>query len=204
MYNTAVGAKKRQRMRTGACHDSLIYQSDNAILFQHDIVTGMHDLYASANAIHSELSWHNGYKIFTKSTIAENTSFDGYIKGILIVINALKVPTFLMVGPRLIKSLNPDWIMPTHFHAHNGADSLYAVYNHPQDISFNDETEAILHMAKNYDTVLDFCCGYGNILNPVIVQEKKAILSDINTDCIHYIRDKYHMIPIQGGTNGTT
>lgn len=66
------------------------------------------------------------------------------------------------------------------------------VYNYDADISFlNNEEQARDFVARNFNTILDFSCGYGAIAYYIQGYEKQGILSDINVDCVCYIKSQF-------------
>lgn len=169
-----------------------IYRSDNITAFTWDVCNGFHNEFSNADCIYVEPSWLQGYKKFIAGTEAQNTKYKNYLDGIREIVKRLNVPTFLLCGYQVCKMLKPPIVYEMHFVFH-GCKTYMAIYNTESNLPFTNEVEAREYVSEKYNCILDFSCGYGTIADPVVRNNKKAILSDINTDCIHYIIDKYSL-----------
>lgn len=188
-YHTAVG---KYETKTSKSLDG-IYRSQLVTSFVWDVCNGMNEEFKSANCIFVEPSWMKGYHKFTNGTIAENSTFRQYLNGIQSIIKSLKVPTFLLCGKQVCQMLKPDFTMQIYFLYHDYITEM-AIWNVKENLPFQNEVQARDYISQKYDYILDFSCGYGSIADPAIQKGKHVILSDINTDCIEYIINKYKLI----------
>lgn len=188
LYHTAVGTYQTKQYTP---LDG-IYRSDNITAFTWDACRGYHDAFGKADCIYIEPSWLNGYKKFIAGTEAQNTTYKNYLDGIKQIIYKLNVPTFCLCGSQVCKMLKPDVIHAIDFVFHNSKTEM-AIWNVSEPLPFHTEVEAREWVCDKYNCILDFSCGYGIIAEPVLSHNKKAILTDINPDCIRYIVDKYSL-----------
>lgn len=187
-YHTAVGDYSLKDV-----YDiSGIYRSDNITTFTWDVCKGFHQEFAKADCIYVEPSWLPGYKKFTAGTEAENSTYKNYVAGIKEIVKKLNVPTFCLCGYQGCKMLKPDIIYEMYFVFHD-CKTYMAIWNVDGNIPFGNEVEARKYVAQKYNCILDFSCGYGIVADEVVKNGKKVILSDISSDCIHYIIDKWSL-----------
>lgn len=187
MYNSAIKAKQSSIPLNTAF--SGVYTNDKVTVFKHDVCSGAHELFKNADVIYSETAWRQGYNKFTAGTIAQDTTFNEYIDSLKGIIRELGIPAFLVVGASFIKRLEPDKVVDITFKIHNYPHAKIAVYNYDGDLDVKDEYELREFIGKHWKTVLNPCCGYGNIIET----SEKAICSDINDDCLNYIVETYNL-----------
>lgn len=161
-----------------------IFEKDGNYVLQHDIsAKNIPDVFCKANAVFSVMSWRMGYKHFTQNTIAEKSTFDEYCAGISRTITRLKIPSFIITNRTFANKLGADRLVPIKFDRF-GSNDLCAVWNYDGKIP-ETTTELMQWIGQKWDTVLDFCCGYGEITYYV----NHAVLSDINTGCLDYVKE---------------
>lgn len=187
-YNTAYIASGKNASNSKEVFG--IYNGGGITVLQHDICTGIHPSMRDADIIHTEIAWEQGYEKFTNNTIAEDTTFNQYLEGIRQLCKGLEIPSFIVCGKKLLKRLDPDRVIPITYRFHS-YPAYYAVYNYEGPISVKDEFEGRDFVARAGNTILDPCCGYGIIANDILKYSKKGILSDINTECLKYIKETY-------------
>ncbi len=139
--------------------------------------------------IYTMIAWRQGYKKFTENTIAKNTSFTQYLNGIMNIINALRLPSFVMCGKDILKTLQPQRVKELYTVEYK-EPYLYAIWNYNKPIPRTSK-ELEEQLANEYETVLNPSCGYGSIA----YRFRKAILSDINTVCLDYIIETFGLKP---------
>ena len=82
--------------------------------------------------------------------------------------------------------------METKLTVHGGYKCFYAIYNYNVEITgITEQFGMIDYVCKNFDCILDFCCGYGIIVKDAIKYNKNCILSDINLSCLDWINENY-------------
>lgn len=181
--------------RGGVCQsndkvDRKRYKNEHIVCFQHDASNmDIPEEFWRADVIYALIAWRAGYKKFTENTIAKNTSFAQYLLGIQNIIKALRVPSFIMCGKDILKTLQPHRVKEIYSEEYK-EPYLFAIWNYSKPTPLTSK-ELKMNLSKEYETVLDFSCGYGMIAN----QFRKAILSDINTGCIDYIIKTYGLKP---------
>lgn len=187
-YNTAV--KAHGSIPEGKKVLTEIFTGNGLTVFQHDICKGIAPEFLDCDAIHSEISWVAGYRKFTQGTIAEDTTFDEYCAAIGRLCRDLKVPAFIVCGKQNVKKLAPDRIIPVYYEFHR-IDALYAVFNYEGEFAPKNEFEGRDFVARQFDNILDPCCGFGILAESLIRYRKKGVLTDINTTCLEYINDRF-------------
>jgi hypothetical protein len=160
-------------------------------IIHHNICDGIRKEFLDCDCIYSEISWKNGYSKFIENTIAGATTFFDYINSINSVIKLLKLPTFILCGSQIIRYLEPDDVINISFKFHNNYKTCFALFNvdHCLDYDSLNEFDIRDYVANKYTNILDFSCGYGIILNSITKYNKKAVVSDINTNCLRYIKE---------------
>lgn len=184
------------------------YSVNNSVVFRHDIVSKeIHPFFKDAEAIYSEPAWPAGYAIFCEranKTIIRGLDYSSYLLSILSVVYALKVPTYLIIGARMgklidsligdyIPDLDIDWTFPTKILGYRAyvltafltQDQINNLLD--QQCNIKNNTDIIEHVTSNHDHILDFSCGYGNIVESAMRKGKKFICSDFNGKCVYYV-----------------
>lgn len=164
------------------------------VAFQHDLTIGVHEDFLKADCIYSEPAWRAGYEKFVeKSGVQGASDYNTYLDNVYAVIRAVGKPAYIFMGKAMIKRLKPDFTFPIK-HTEHGFDAVIGVYNVDKDsLECQSKTthELIDAIAKKYQKILNFSCGFGNIIPYVLKNGKNFIVSDICADCIGYIAEKY-------------
>lgn len=161
---------------------SIQYKSDNLVAFTHDLNKGTHPEFRKADVIYADIPWERGYDKFVQGHT--DKQYDDFLNSVSAVINDLKIPAYLTCSKRALKRLNPHKTMTMSFNQFGDTPVSVAVFYPDEDIQAIDEFELREKLADKYDTILDFCCGYGNTAESFISKGKKAIISDINGYCL--------------------
>lgn len=162
------------------------FYNDRTITFQHDVCDdSIPEEFRLAKAIHVVIPWTAGYNKFVEHTIARNTSFRDYLNGVMRIIDTLNVPTFILSGKQIARILKPIRQHDVYMSGY-GVRSIYSVWNYGGLLP-DSSNEIEDFVGENFDWVLDFSCGYGEVMEHC----KKAVLTDVNTGCIAYIVNKY-------------
>lgn len=166
--------------------DERVYSYRGNCVLQHDVCDAeIPERFYRADAVFTVMSWRAGYNKFTENTIAKDTDFNQYCEGISSILEALKKPSFVITNKNFIKRIKPQRIEHIRYDRY-GSDDICAIWNYEGDTP-NNTTELMRFIGDTFDTVLDFCCGYGEIAHYV----KHFILSDVNTGCLEYVRKTY-------------
>lgn len=163
------------------------YLGVKGVVFCHNLEQGMNERFKDVDAIYSEPSWVYGYKIFGKRAGQEGV-YKRYLAGMKSVVDAVKKPTFLVMGKQAIKALKPHIVKDVKFigGSHTLGDAVLMIFNH-EYIDAETTIEIQKFVCDKFNTILDFNCGYGSICQSA----KRFICSDINKKCVYYIANKY-------------
>ena len=163
------------------------YEFNGSVVLCHDITTGIHPSFRSADVIYSEPSWKDGYEKFQdRAGSLGDKSYYGfivYIESIKKVIEELKIPTYLIMGKHMQKRLNPDLTMNIMLHAYK---SVLGVWN-AEFPEVKTNQDVLKSISEKYSCALDFSCGYGNTAVAMLRHRKQFICSDVNKKCVYYI-----------------
>jgi hypothetical protein len=172
-----------------------------SVAFVADICTGLPAEFASCDILYSEIAWERTFARFAERA-GVPASYDSYITAVAqIAQNALggkAPPVILICGKSALKHLpTPTARMDVNLNT-GGPFIAVAV-----TVSFgaklprvterhknwtNVDTESLLRaLAKKYDRVGDFSCGYGNTGLVFANAGKTFVMSDMNAECIGHI-----------------
>ncbi len=90
----------------------------------------------------------------------------------------------------MVSRLKPDATFPCSIEEH-GFEALCGVYNISKIPELKSNYEVMKYICSEYNCVLDFSCGFGNIIPFVLESEKNFIVSDVCKDCIAFIAEDY-------------
>lgn len=164
------------------------YWANGSVVFACDLTKGMQPRFRRAEAIYSEPAWKDGYAKFIERADADTdptyAGFLRYLHSIRMTVYELGVPAYIIMGKHMVKYLKPEHARSVMLH---GYECLLGVYN-TSEISEGRTNDDVLNwVADNYDCVLDFSCGYGNVAQAMSERGKHFICSDINPKCVYYV-----------------
>lgn len=164
------------------------YLADGSIVFAHDLTKGVDQRFALAEAIYSEPAWKDGYgKFIERAGVDSDPTYAGYLRylhAIRSTIHELGVPAYIIMGKHMMKYLQPGCAHPVMLHSY---ECLLGCYNTPYVPDARTNDDVLAFVAKYYDNVLDFSCGYGNTARAVKVRRRHFICSDVNPKCVYYV-----------------
>lgn len=164
------------------------YLADGSIVFAHDLTKGVDQRFALAEAIYSEPAWKDGYgKFIERAGVDSDPTYAGYLRYLYAIrstIRELGVPAYIIMGKHMIKYLQPECTRPVMLH---GYECLLGSYNTVYVPNAHTNDDVLAFVAKYYDNVLDFSCGYGNTARAVKASGRRFICSDINPKCVYYV-----------------
>lgn len=169
------------------------FKVGNSIAFYHDIEKGISMHYKDVDILYSEPPWVDGYLITQKRAKTSKKDYLRFMIGISRAIKLLRKPTIMVMGISHKKYLpETKTIIPVDL---NGYKARAFVYNMKIDgLDFMDIDSLIKSLAKKYNRVGDFCCGYGNTGRIFYEAGKEFVMSDINRRCIGFIQKYYENI----------
>lgn len=161
------------------------FTSGGSTVLCHDLnnIANIPAIFYKCDAIYSEIAWRAGYNEFIKRADKSAQGYNYYLISMREIIKLFKKPAFIVGGRHALKLLKPDHYSQNKLH---GVDAILMIWNH-YNIHAKDNASIISYIAKKYETILDFSCGYGCNLHAF----RHFIASDINRRCVYYIAKKY-------------
>lgn len=170
------------------CPEVYMTKQRNGVAAVWDIMEG-HELpaiYERCDLIYSEPAWPSGLSNFMERVGKDGPTFKDYMARIRWIVETANKPTAMVVGKTAL-SYMPETkrVIPVSL---NGGRALIAFWNGAYaDGVTNDDV--IRDLAKQYNIVGDFSCGYGNTGRIFQAAGKSYVLTDVNPKCIGYIYD---------------
>jgi hypothetical protein len=172
------------------------YHDQGSIVFKHNIIEKITDLskvkaFSKADAIYSEPAWNHGFSLYYQRANQKPESYQKYLESINRLIINMDVPSYIVMGKRMLQSFEPDTKLKVQL---NSTNAWLCVWNAPEPViskSIIRHIDIIEYIANKYNHILDFCCGYGNIIPPLLDKGKTFTCSDINIKCVYYIASNY-------------
>ena len=159
------------------------YESDGNVVFRHDVLQLVHPDFYHADVVYIEPAWKDGYEVYAERAGCKEQSYDNYLIAIRRIIAALGIPAYSVIGKAMLKRLSPDFTAPVKIH---GYPCLLASWN-AEPFVVKTNYDAADEVAKRYDRILDFCCGYGNTARSALRFGKSFVCSDFNGKCVYYV-----------------
>ncbi len=165
------------------------YTFDGNSALYHDISNNLPTQFNKCDVLYSEIAWSSGHKKFNNRA-ESNTSYLNYISGIYRLIMTNQKPILIIGGKKDLRLLpqNYNQIIDTKI---NGGVAYLAVYNFVYAGPTDNNFEVVKFLAKAFNCVGDFCCGYGNTSKIFYEAGKNFVVSDYNKKCIGYIKQHY-------------
>jgi hypothetical protein len=145
----------------------------------------------ACDVIWAEPPWPAGYAIFNERAKVTAPSWSEFHRHLARLCEQSSIPIALLGGARAVK-LHPN-ATPTPIR-HNG-DRVFAIC-YRLTIDPDVESVTIIHrLCEQFDTIGDFCCGYGR--TGLIAREhgKRFVLSDHNAECIGVLNQAFGANP---------
>lgn len=171
------------------------YANNGSLVFKHDVCDGWAFAFGKADAIYAEPAWRPGFeKFMARADQAEQASFDQYMDGILEIVERFNKPTFVVAGAHH----RPFYrrFDPTYFPIvlHGASKCFLAVFNDVKTFRNKPPTtneEALQKIAKSFNVIADFSCGYGQTAAVALENGKRFICSDVNAKCVGYVAETF-------------
>lgn len=143
--------------------------------------------YRSCDVLYLEPPWPAGVKEFDKRAGVTTPSYSDLISRVESIILELGVPALMPCSKQAQRVLRtPDYLTTCILH---GGPVDMAVWNGPEyDGVLN--TDILDSLARRYECIGDFCCGYGLSGFRFWKAKKRFVLSDYNAKCIGYLATK--------------
>lgn len=142
------------------------------------------EAYLTCDLIYAEPSWPGGLERFDARAGVKTDSYAAYAGAIASFIERLNKPTVMFVGANALRHTPPpDFTVSAIL---NG-NKVQAAFWNGAFATGNSNQEIIRNLAKRYDRVGDFCCGYGTTGRLFMEAGKTCVLTDYNANCCGYI-----------------
>ena len=159
------------------------WKADGSVVFEWDITQGLHPRFREADALYTEPSWRQGYPRFLQRAgrNRDDSTFFSYLVALRDVILELGIPSYVVMGKHMLKTLDPPQTAPVDIHGYGGLVGVWHADLPPAEA--DDIDSLVQYVCGLHRTVLDPCCGYGN----VAAHAERFICSDINRKCVYYV-----------------
>lgn len=160
--------------------------------FVHDIISGeLPPAYLGCDVLVADLPWRKGFDEFNqRARIADGRSYPEFMQAVSRIVKGstgAACPTYLITGRHALPYLpTPDIVLPMRLNE----DDAVAIGYRPGPETFGEfaiAQEFLHELTKHYEQAGDFCCGYGRTGRFFARAGKRAVLSDVNRDCVGYI-----------------
>ena len=158
--------------------------------FAHDLLTDgpLPVAYEDAEVIVADLPWRFGFDIFnTRAGVEDDRSYAEFLDVIATMTESLAVPTYWVTGRHALPSLPaPDAVLPMRL---NTDDAVAVGYRcgDEADGAYGTSPEFLHALTTRYAVAGDPCCGYGRTARVFLRAGGRAVVSDMNPQCIGYI-----------------
>jgi len=171
-----------------------VFAVRGSIAFQADIMQGLHEYFDECDILYAEPPWVDGYGITQERAGTNVRAYRPFIEAIGRVISQKQKPTIIIIGISHKEYLPyTNMIYPVKLNGYKARAFCYNI--DPVGLDFNDCPALIASLAKRYNKVGDFCCGYGNTGKIFFKAGKEFVMCDINPRCIGFIKQSYASIP---------
>jgi len=167
----------------------------SGVAFRWSIMDGLPKEFSACDVIYSDPPWRAGVEKFNKRAGVSHFDYNELVNAISKALRGTKIPAFLMVGKSESKQYQ-GWesMAPIRSHVHGGVAVLIA-YNYQLPILPDglDTEKFILWLAKKFNCVGDFCCGYGTTGRLFEQAGKRSVMCDYNSKCIARVQELFEI-----------
>lgn len=164
---------------------------------QHDFVKhGLPPEMEQCELIYGECPWPQGFKVFDERAGQETRPYKLFQQATNAMIMRNSKPIFLIVGKILLNALpTPRGFADIKL---NKGDVMLAWWNYDYNGPLTTNTDCTWHLGGEFDSIGDFCCGYGEPLFSFLDNDSSQkrrrrqffIGSDHNGKCIRVLHDR--------------
>lgn len=155
------------------------------IVFRHDITCGLPGDFNRCDILYSEPSWLQGYSKFINRAGKETSNYNQYLASLSEIIETADKPIWIILGAHAYSRIpKPDRTLNIQLHNYR---TTVLGWNDDTEYSFKTNYDFITELARTYNCVGDFCCGYGNTGKIFKEHNKSFVMSDINGKCVYQV-----------------
>lgn len=180
VYLEPAGAKPRQR-----------WSDSGSVAFVHDICSGpLPDTYQDCDVLYGDLPWQQGFSGYNdRAGVTDGRTYRTFLEAVAGIVTSQPQPVVLITGRHALRYLpDPDQQLAITVPVLNQA-ALALTYRIQLPTRLRITTEILAELAREFDRVGDFCCGYGRSSRAFARAGKTFVASDYNPECIGYIAD---------------
>lgn len=175
-YHTALGNQPQSGVAT------LFYEGRRGIVFQADLSDGIPPQMHDADVWYADLPWRAGYQKFAeRAGVAPRMPFADFMEFLGGMIAAGGVPAVMVTGKHAVRHLRPPAVADAKL---NGSAAVACLWGLPAWDGSRDAEVILRELAKEYECVGDFCCGYGRSGVAFSRAGKRYVLSDLSAYCV--------------------
>lgn len=186
IYHTALAGGGNNFLKEA----EIFCKKDGSVAFFYDVTKPnlRINLFKDCDVFYTDLAWKHGLYRFNEMA-GVNVGYKEYLFGVSNIIVKQSKPMFIVAGKTEGKHLpTPTATFPIVL---NGGNAVVYVYNYSKGVCEKDTIQLLKRLAKEFNKVGDFCCGYGRSGRIFTDNGKKFVMSDYNKKCIGYIKDYY-------------
>jgi len=141
--------------------------------------------FEQCDVFYTDLPWRAGFKTFEKRAGKAGRVYQDFMRAVsLVVVQLRHKPIVLVAGKTEMRHLPACTMRPTVL---NGDDAVVALYGRLPKLDLTDSWSILDSLARHYQCVGDFCCGYGRAGRVFLRAGKRFVMSDYNAKCIGFI-----------------
>ena|SRR5215216_3207392 len=162
---------------------------DGSVAFVWDMLYGeLPPEYNHCDVFYADLPWRTGFQTFNqRAGITDNRTYRQFMATVSKIVANVNRPTVLVSGKHALDYLP----VPTQTEAvqmpGTRQDALAIFYNLVTGPNWHEIHGLLQQLARTYQRVGDFCCGYGSAPRAFAQHGKPFVASDFNPACIGYI-----------------
>lgn len=169
------------------------YENGPLLAIQNDITNGLPEEFDRCDVLWGEPPWAHGFKVFNARVGKEDTEgHAAFMRKCNDVIAADDRPAFVVTGKAYARYYSDaDYQTPVMLPVCDEASVLYSYRFKPSFAGKSQvvTTEEVLQvLARKFDCLGDWCCGYGFAGRVFLSSGKSAVLADYNAKCIGAIK----------------
>jgi hypothetical protein len=173
---------------------------DHGEAFQFDFAKhGFPPEFSKCDVLYGEPPWPAGYALFNdRAGVKTSMSYRDFCLNMETFILASGLPAFIVCGKIALKHYSRRSSLGTV--NLRGADVPLVAYNYslPSFPSIPSNETFLRYLAKRFECVGDWCCGYG-FTGHVFAQEgKRSVLCDYNAKCIGGVMERFNGTEVAG------
>jgi hypothetical protein len=143
--------------------------------------------YADADVLFSVLPWPNGWSVFEERAEATggNRTYTGFMQSVVTLAESSAMPCYFLTAKRSLSLLPRTW--------RRGKIRLFGEVvdlvgsGPPITVEPLDVSLFLKALARQYNCVGDFCCGFGQTARIFAECGKRYVASDYNAECVAYV-----------------